>query len=209
MKLFLTRYGLICSLVLSSFFILTACSERKDMLTPLNDSQPLLAFGDSLTFGYGADPDKSYPAQLSRLIDKKIINAGSNGELSKEGLERLPALLDKYQPQLLLLCHGANDMLQKKDLTQMKSNVQSMVKMAQSRGIQVVLISVPKVGLILSSLPEYEQVAEQLNIPLENDVISDVLQQPSLHSDMIHPNAAGYREISLAIEALLKDKKAI
>ncbi|HIP75587.1 MAG TPA: arylesterase [Psychromonas hadalis] len=180
------RIKIITTFLISLFF-LAACSEPKDMLPTLNDTQPILAFGDSLTFGYGANPSQSYPAQLSQLIGKQIINKGINGELSEEGLKRLPSLIDKLQPQLLLLCHGANDMLQKKDLTIMQSNVRKMVEIAQSRGVQVVLISVPKVGLILSPPPQYSQIAAQLNIPLENDIISDVLQNPSLHSDMIHP----------------------
>jgi acyl-CoA thioesterase-1 len=54
-----------------------------------------------------------------------VINAGINGELSSEGLIRLEALLDLHKPQLLLLCHGANDILQKRDLTKMADNLEA------------------------------------------------------------------------------------
>ena len=197
----------ISTLVLSLF--LFSCSESNTMLKPLNNTQPILAFGDSLTFGYGANPEQSYPAQLSKLISIDIINEGINGEVSKRGLARLDALLASHQPQMLLLCHGANDMLQKQDLTIMKNNVKAMIKLAQDRDIQVVLIAVPSVGLLLTPLKEYQEIADEMHVTLANDILSDVLSNRRMHSDIIHPNALGYKEIAIQLEALLKKQGAI
>ncbi|MFT6985007.1 MAG: acyl-CoA thioesterase-1 [Psychromonas sp.] len=191
------------------FFILFSCSEPTNMLQPLNPSQPILAFGDSLTFGYGADTNQSYPAQLSKLINRRVINAGVNGELSGEGLLRLEKLLDRYKPQLLLLCHGANDLLQKADLEKMADNLKKMIKMAQDRDIQVLLIAVPNTSLLLTPLKQYQQVATQMNIVVENDLLADLLAQPELHSDLIHPNHLGYQKIAETIAQLLKKQGAI
>lgn len=181
--------------VLPLLYSLFACSEGPK-LDKLNLSSPTLAFGDSLTFGYGAPTEHSYPAVLSELSDLTVINAGINGELSREGLMRLEALLDLHQPQLLLLCHGANDMLQKRDLTKMAGNLEAMIKLAQERDIQVLLIAVPQTNLLLTPLKQYQQVATKMNVPLDNDLISDILSQPALHSDIIHPNAAGYQKMA-------------
>jgi lysophospholipase L1-like esterase len=189
-------------------FTLIACSD-KPMLNKLDTTSSILAFGDSLTFGYGAAKNESYPAVLSDLTGLSVINAGINGEVSSEGLKRLEALLDKHQPQLLLLCHGANDMLQKQDLTQMADNLIAMINLAQHRDIDVLLIAVPNTNILLTPLKQYQQVADEMNIPLENDLISDILSQPSLHSDLIHPNAMGYRQIAETIHQKLINLGAI
>lgn len=195
-------------LLLASQFFLFSCSETA-MLQPLNQQQPILAFGDSLTFGYGANTSQSYPAQLSTLINKNVINEGINGELSAEGLLRLESLLDLHKPQLLLLCHGANDMLQKLNLSKMADNLKAMIQLAQDRDIQVVLIAVPNTSLILKPLKQYQQVADEMNIVVENNLIADVLSKPKLHSDLIHPNASGYKMIAEEIALLLKKRGAI
>lgn len=184
--------------LISLFILITACTDSP-MLNTLNNDDPILAFGDSLTFGYGANESQSYPAVLSRLTGLTVINEGINGEVSALGLKRLEALLDKHQPQLLLLCHGANDMLQKRNLSDMASNLEAMVALAQQRDIAVLLIAVPNTNLLLTPLVQYQQVADKMNVPLENDLISDILSQPSLHSDLIHPNAQGYQNMAEVI----------
>ncbi|MFT7052725.1 MAG: acyl-CoA thioesterase-1 [Psychromonas sp.] len=189
-------------------FILS-CSEPAVRLNPLSPEQPLLAFGDSLTFGYGASGEQSYPAQLSELLNLKVINAGVNGELSRTGLARLEALLELHKPQLLLLCHGANDMLQKRDLKLMAGNLKKMIRLAKERDIQVVLIAVPRPGVILSPLEQYQQVADEMQVVIENNIISTVLQQPKYHSDMIHPNGLGYQKIAQGIANLLDKHGAV
>jgi len=177
---------------------LFSCSDDPS-LKKLNQISPILAFGDSLTFGYGAPKNKSYPSVLSELSGLMVINAGVNGELSSDGLNRLESLLDKHHPQLLLLCHGANDMLQKRDLTLMASNLEMMVALAQSKNIQVLLIAVPNTNLTLTPLKQYQHVAQRMGIPVENNLMSELLSQPSLHSDIVHPNAQGYQKMATGI----------
>jgi len=188
--------------------LLTACTSE-NQLSPLNTKQPILAFGDSLTFGYGAPSNQSYPAQLSELLDIEVINAGISGEQSKAGLARLENLLDRYEPQLLILCHGANDMLKKKSLETMQKNVGRMIELAQQRDIQVVLISVPEASLFLPDIEQYQVLAERYNVPIENEIIKNVVKKASLRSDMIHPNAAGYKLIAEAIYTLLEENGAL
>ncbi|WP_160061358.1 arylesterase [Psychromonas sp. L1A2] len=195
-------------LCISLMLLLAACSDS-ERLSPLDNQQPILAFGDSLTYGYGAPKALSYPEQLSQLLNMEVINAGISGEKSKQGLQRLGALLDKYQPQLLLLCHGGNDVLKKQSLDKMKANLGQMIEMAQNRDIQVVLISVPEASLFLPNIKQYQELAEQYNIPLENNIIKEVLKKPSLHSDAVHPNAQGYRLVAEAIYELLEDNGAL
>ena len=81
---------------------LSACSDGPEM-QPITANATILAFGDSLTYGTGTSRDKAYPAVLETLINRKVINAGVPGEVTRDGLIRLPQLLERHQPDLLIL----------------------------------------------------------------------------------------------------------
>ena len=182
--------------------VILGCLDQ-GRLTPLPQGATVLCFGDSLTYGSGAEPGKSYPDELARLINRPVVNAGIPGETSGEALTRLPGELDRVNPKLLILCSGANDILFLMDLNQTAANVREMVKLAKGRGIGVVLIGVPHWGLGFQPTPFYSTVAEEFNVPLENKVLAKVLAMDDLKADPIHPNSAGYRKIAEAVAALL------
>jgi lysophospholipase L1-like esterase len=183
--------------------------RRAPKLERLPESAVVLAFGDSLTFGTGANEDESYPAQLEKLIGRRVVRAGVPGEITARALARLPATLDEYQPRLLLLCIGGNDFLQRLDLRQAESNVRAMVKLASDRGIGVVLIGTPQPGLMLNPPGFYSAIATEFRVPYEAALIRDVLKNENLKSDLIHPNARGYRVIAERLAAALKQGGAI
>ncbi|HTS86232.1 MAG TPA: GDSL-type esterase/lipase family protein, partial [Usitatibacter sp.] len=89
--------------LLALALLLGACGGTKAKLDKLDRGATVLAFGDSLTFGTGANPDESYPAVLAQLTGLKVVNAGVPGELSAEGLARLPDAIDEAKPRLLIL----------------------------------------------------------------------------------------------------------
>lgn len=187
-----------------------ACSESAPKLPKLASDAVILAFGDSLTYGSGAPKNKSYPAFLQTLTGKQVINAGIPGEVSRDGLMRLGELLEQTHPDLLVLCHGGNDMLRKYNLTETKNNVRQMVRLAQHHGIDVVLLGVPKPQLFLmQSAPFYQEIADELKIPLETDIIPKVVSDNNLKSDAIHPNAQGYKLIGEAVHKLLQKTGAL
>jgi len=202
---FLTLKYFLFSLLLG---LLVACSAEPPF-QPLSASATVLAFGDSLTAGNGAPQPGSYPAQLSRMINLSIINGGVSGEESHEGRDRLANLLDQYLPELLILCQGGNDLLRKRPLAQLEENLEAMIIMAQQRGIQVLLLGVPSPGIFLSGNKVFETVADNTGVELIPDLIADVLSQPALKSDTIHPNEAGYTEIAETITSELQKLGAI
>ncbi len=188
--------------------LLLACSSGAKVPRLAHDAV-ILAFGDSLTSGTGAAPAESYPAILERLVGRRVANAGVPGEVTEEGASRLPGVLEREKPALLVLCHGGNDLLRRSDRRQTADNVRAMVLSARERGVAVVMIAVPSPGLALSAPPFYREIAEELKIPLEEKALTMVLSDGSLKSDYIHPNAAGYRRLAESVAALLKKSGAV
>jgi acyl-CoA thioesterase-1 len=195
--------------VLLAAGLLAACGKSTPALPKLGADDLVLAFGDSLTYGTGASADESYPAVLQGLIGRRVERAGVPGELTEQGVERLPGVLDEQRPRLLLLCMGGNDMLQKVDPAATEANLRTMVRLARDRGIAVVLIGVPKPELFGGVAGFYKKIATDLGIPLEDQVLKDVLYDRAYKSDTIHPNAAGYQKVAEALEKLLRRAGAV
>jgi acyl-CoA thioesterase I len=196
------------ALLIAAIVLAAACGEAPK-LERLPSEAVVLAFGDSLTYGTGAAETESYPAQLEQLIGRRVVRAGVPGEVTAQALVRLPGMLDEHAPQLLLLCIGGNDFLRRTGKTQAEQNVRAMVKLARSRGIDVLLIGTPEPGLLVTPPAFYADIAEELGVPYEAAVIGEVLKDAALKSDPIHPNARGYRVIAERLAATLKQSGAI
>ena len=96
--------------------------------------------------------------------------------------------------------------MQKKPMTTLKNNLRTMIQIAKEKDIDVLLVSVPNITLFgLSPLDLYAEVAEEENIPLLSGILADILSQPSLKSDQIHPNAAGYKKMAQEIYKSIKE----
>lgn len=190
-------------------FALAGCGGSSPKLSRLPADAVVLAFGDSLTFGTGAQPEASYPAALEKLIERKVWSAGVPGEVSAAGLARLPSALDYFQPRLLILCHGGNDFLRKLGDAQAAENLRAMIRLARQRGIEVVLVAVPKPGLFPSPPDFYAGIAKEFGLPYEDAALKSILRDNELKSDIAHPNAKGYARLAEAIAALLKKSGAV
>ena len=196
------------ALLLALALLLSGCGQQAK-LAPLAPDAVVLAFGDSLTFGTGANEDESYPAQLAKLTGRRVVREGVPGEVSATGLTRLPAALDEHRPRLLLLCHGGNDFLRRLPAAQAAENVRAMIRLAQSRGVQVVLIGTPEFSFTVTPPAFYAEIAKEFRIPYEGDVLGKILRDTSLKADQIHPNAQGYRLMAERVHALLKKAGAV
>jgi lysophospholipase L1-like esterase len=146
---------------------------------------------------------------LAQLINRKIVRAGVPGEVTEQGLARLPQVIDEHRPALMIVCLGGNDMLRKLDDARIKANLREILRTIRGQGIQAVLVGVPKPALIASSPEFYAELAKELDLPYESKIVTDVLYQPDQKSDSIHPNAKGYRRMAEAIAELLRKAGAI
>ena len=202
------RIGALTLLLVTSV-VLAGCGESVPALPKLAPSDVVLAFGDSITYGTGAQPGESYPEVLSTLIGREIVAAGEPGEQTAAGLERLDGVLDIYEPKIMLLCSGGNDMLRKVDQGVIETNLRRMIDNARSRGVAVVLIGVPKPALFGGTADFYERIAEDLSLPFEGEILNDILKDNEYKSDPIHPNARGYRVLAQALAELLRRAGAV
>ena len=196
------------ALLFAALLLVSACGQHPK-LPPLATDAVVLAFGDSLTYGTGANEEESYPAQLTRLAGRRVVREGVPGEVSEAGLARLPAMLDEHRPRLLLLCHGGNDFLRRLPKDKAADNVRAMIRLAKDRGIDVLLIGTPEAGITLTPPDFYANIAKQFGIPYEGDVLTKILRNGDLKSDQVHPNARGYRLMAERVAELLRKSGAI
>ena len=192
--------------------LLLSCSESSTSvkLLPLPETAIILAFGDSLTQGVGVNrAEDSYPSVLSKLVNRTVINAGISGETSQYGLERLPKVLNETSPDLVILCHGGNDLLRRLDKQQLKSNLEAMILAIKESGAQVVLVSVPEASLLLRPPSLYQELADKHGIAIQSDIVSELQGERELKSDQIHFNERGYALLADSLFSLLQSAQAI
>ncbi|MCH8256900.1 MAG: arylesterase [Proteobacteria bacterium] len=187
--------------------LLGGCSGSS--LDPLNQGDVILAFGDSLTYGTGVAADLSYPAVLESITGYSVIRSGVPGEISSAGLKRLPGILKKENPRLVVICHGGNDVLRRLNRQQTEANLRSMIELVRQHGAQVILIAVPKISLFPSAAKFYDAIEEDTGVPIEFDILSQLQTDSKMKSDPIHFNRVGYRKMAEAVRDLLKDNGAI
>lgn len=197
-------------LCLSLFAAACSRSAPPPALPYLSDDAVILAFGDSLTYGTGARREQAYPAILSGLIGRTVVVEANPGDKTSDGLAKFDEALDEHRPDLLILCLGGNDFLRKVPLPVTRNNMVSMIERARDQGIPVVLLAVPSPALFgLEAHPLYEELATTYQLPLENDILSEVFGNKAAKSDPLHPNAQGYAQVAEALAALLRASGAL
>ncbi len=179
--------------------------NKEESLSPNQKQIKIIAFGDSLTAGYGVDLQDSYPKILEnklreRNIQATIINMGVSGETTSMSIERIPFILEQ-SPNIVLLGIGANDMLRSLSPEEAKKNIDVIIKSFKDANVPVVLLGMRSVAsngtLYRNSFDEiYPNLAKNYNLPLVPFFLEGVVLDPALNnSDGIHPNRAGYEKI--------------
>jgi acyl-CoA thioesterase I len=189
---------------------LAACGRKQPTAAALPAGSSVLALGDSITFGTGADSAAAYPAQLSALTGWNVVNAGVPGDTAAQAVERLPMLLAEHKPALLILSAGGNDFLRRLPAAETEAALRSAIGLARDAGAQVLLVAVPQpsigaaLGAGLSDHPLYARLADELKLPLHANGWAKVLGDEKLRADQIHANAAGYRAFAEGLAATLR-----
>ncbi len=190
--------------------------ERPILTAELNSDKPkVVAFGDSLTAGFGLAEKESYPYLLQQKLkadgyDYEVVNAGVSGETSLGGVERIDWVLEQENVQILILELGANDLLRNMPVAKMKQNLSEIIKKAQAKKIQVLLcgmLAPPTLGAkyqrdYITAFPDLASEYKVAFLPfiLEGVALNRNLNQP----DGIHPNAEGAKIMTANVYKALK-----
>jgi len=198
-------------LLLAAAILLAACGGRnKEAALPAGST--VLALGDSLTAGAGVSTEQAWPALLEKKTRWEIVNGGVNGNTSADALKRLPHLLEQHDPKLVLVALGGNDMLRHVPETETVANLDRILTLVRAHDAKAVLLATPEPNLMgavfqhLSAPPFYQQIAERQQVPLIENAIAEVLSDPQLKGDQVHPNAAGH---ALLAEKIYGELQAI
>ncbi len=164
----------------------------------------VVAFGDSLSAGYGAEAGKSYPDFLQKLIDAKgykfrVVNAGVSGDTTTDGVERLRDVLGVH-PSVVILEFGGNDGLRGLPVAGTKENLAQIIQALQKNGTEVVLagMTLPRnygPDYIHSFEKIYVDLAQQYKLVRIPFLLDKVAGGPAtnglMQQDSIHPTAKG------------------
>jgi acyl-CoA thioesterase-1 len=153
----------------------------------------VIAFGDSLTAGYGAQAGEDYPSRVSAATGITIINAGVSGDTTEIALARLEKDVLSRDPRIVIVGLGGNDYLQSTSITTTEENLRSIIDKIESAGAAVILLGFRFPSINADYEAMYKRVAKDKGCLLVPNVLSGILTHPELKSDEIHPNARGYQ----------------
>jgi len=228
MKFYLT--GLFIFFVI----LIAACGHHKELnnsnapaapspaaqVAPHESLPKIVAFGDSLTAGYGLTAAESYTSLLQKKLESdgyqyEVVNAGVSGDTSAGGLRRLDWALEG-DVRFLILELGANDLLRGQPVREMKKNLDQIIERAQARGVTVLLAGM---YAPTNTGPDYQRevqdafqaLAREHHVSLIPFFLDRVAGVETLNqSDGIHPNAEGSRIVAETVYQSLRpllDKK--
>jgi acyl-CoA thioesterase-1 len=199
---------------LRSFLVIILCLGVTGQLplaaaetAPAPSTAPaILVLGDSLSAGYGIAANQAWPVLLQQRLGEqapgyRVINASISGETTAGGVTRLSALLDKHNPDIVILELGANDGLRGLSLDAMRDNLDNMIKQSLAQRSRVLLVGIllpPNYGPAYTRdfAAIYRDLAQGFNIPLVPFLLDGVVFNAELlQDDGLHPTAAAQPQL--------------
>jgi lysophospholipase L1-like esterase len=174
----------------AGYRIFVAPPQVKEGSIPYNT---IICFGDSLTFGTGAEPGMDYPSQLSKMITKQVINAGAPGDTTARALKRLQRDVLARSPDLVLITLGGNDLKNGVAKDSAFKNLKHIVESIQGQGARVIIGGLKFPLRDRGFARGYKDLADQTGAVLIPDIFKDIIGNRKLMRDPIHPNGNGYR----------------
>jgi len=186
----------------------SAASQRATPAKPMEmDARPVIvAFGDSLTAGYGVSQGQSYPADLERDLNAlgyryRVVNEGISGNTSKDGVLRIPEVL-QFHPSVVIVAFGGNDGLRGLPIRDTEMNLKTIISNLQAAHAKVILGGItlpPNYGsdYISQFNAIYKKEAAEYRVPLLPFMLKGVYDVPgSMQNDGIHPTAQGCQQVA-------------
>lgn len=156
----------------------------------------IICFGDSLTFGYGANAGEDYPTALGKLIKLPVINAGVDGDTTFLALERLANDVLTKNPRLVIVEFCGNDFLKKIPKEDTVKNLSQIISRIQDRGAMVALVDISAGMFFAQYRSAFRKLAAEKKAIFIPVILNRIITNPSMKSDFFHPNARGYKVIA-------------
>lgn len=162
----------------------------------------IVVVGDSLSSGYGLGAGASWVALLEERLEHEaygyeVVNASIAGDTTAGGLARLPRLLERHEPAVVIIELGGNDGLRGQPVSRLRDNLARMIELAVHARAEVLLLGIqipPNYGTAYTTQFSgvYGELAERYDVGLVPFLMKDVaLDATRMQGDGIHPNAAG------------------
>ncbi len=215
--------GFICLIAILTNCGVSVADEKQDQNSKKPKAKPqfvtdrpkIIAFGDSLTAGFGLAKNESYPYLLQKKLDSEgykyeVKDVGVSGDTTIGGLERIDWTLGQENIEILILELGANDMMRNIPVAQMKDNLEKIILKAKAKNIKVLLcgmLAPPSLGREYSRdfISVFPDLASKHKIEFVPFLLEGVALDPKLNqADGIHPNAEGAKIMTANIYKELK-----
>jgi len=197
-----------------TLFVMICCGLLSAPLHGADTRPVIVAFGDSLTAGYGLANGESFPDGLQKLLDQRglryrVVNQGISGDTTSGGAARVKQAL-QLRPAVVILELGANDGLRGLPLTATRANLSAMIDQFRGAGSKVLLagITLPRnygPDYIQSFDKIYRDLSREKRIALIPFLLEGVATNPALmQADGLHPTADGARRVAATVMRYLQ-----
>lgn len=201
------RTKLILIAIVSAAVVGFVLITRENLDWPVTNDQPdgrvVVAFGDSLTRGFGAADGEAYPDHLSQLVGRPIVNAGKDGDTTGQALARLNRVL-AHQPDVVILTLGGNDILRRVPLQTTLDNLRQIIQSLQQAGAMVVYAAVDPPLIGGKWVDAVRDLCREEGVLYVPSVMDGLWSDNERMFDSIHPNGDGYRVLAERIHARLE-----
>jgi len=168
-----------------------------------SEGTTIVCFGDSITAGYGVGPELAFPALVSARVDAAVVNAGVDGNTTRNALARLEGDVLAHHPRVVIVQFGGNDFRKKIDKQETFANLDSIVDRITEDGAMVIMLEM-RIGLLRDEyLDGFKEIAEKHRVLLIRNFMAGILGNQRLTLEGIHPNAEGHEIIADRVAAQL------
>ncbi len=184
-------------LAASIIFIMTSTiffpSEHKNIV---EDTGPIVFFGNSITAGLGAEPGEDFPSLIGKTLNVPIINAGISGNTTHDALKRIDKDVISKKPSIVVIELGGNDLLEQVNSEVSRNNSDLILSKIKSTGAKIVILETKFFLFQEKYETDWSSLAKKYSATYVPDILEEVLADQSLKFDDIHPNAKGYQKIA-------------
>jgi len=181
--------------LLALILALAGCA-KPEIRNAENKGENIICFGDSITFGYGANTGEDYPANLRHMVKLPVINAGVDGDTTFLALERLDNDVLVGNPRLVIVEFCGNDFLKKIPREDTVKNLSRIIDRIQEKGAMVALVDISSGMFFKEYRRDFKKLAREKKAIFVPSVLSRIITNPAMKSDFFHPNEKGYKLVA-------------